>query len=365
VESLAVNAEFWRGKRVLLTGHTGFKGSWLSLWLQKLGATVAGYALQPESKSLFSLARVGDGMQSVLADIRDLDRLQRAFDEFKPQVVLHLAAQPLVTKSYLEPVETYSVNVMGTVHLLEAARRSSSCRVVVNVTSDKCYENKEWSWGYRESDPMGGHDPYSSSKGCSELVTSAYRRSFFEASEARRVGVASARAGNVIGGGDFSQERIIPDFIAAIEAGKPLYLRNPDAVRPWQHVLEPLSGYLLLAEKLWGDPDGYAQGWNFGPSPDDIKPVRWIVEKLSDCWNNKTSWQVNTAPKPHEAHLLVLDSAKARMILGWKPRWTLEEALCAVVEWHIAYRNGVPPRDVIMQQIAAYETKNHSPEACR
>jgi CDP-glucose 4,6-dehydratase len=361
MENLAVNAQFWRGKRVLLTGHTGFKGSWLSLWLQKLGATVAGYALPPESsRSLFALATVGDGMLSVLADIRDLAQLQKSFDDFEPQIVLHLAAQPLVRQSYREPLETYAVNVMGTVHLLEAVRHSASCRVVVIVTSDKCYENNEWPWGYRESDPMGGRDPYSNSKGCAELVTSAYRRSFFETTGARRVAVASARAGNVIGGGDFSKDRIIPDFMAAIEAGTPLYVRNPDAVRPWQHVLEPLSGYLLLAERLWSDPATYAQGWNFGPSPDDIKPVRWIVEQLSECWNGRMSWQVDTAPKPHEANLLVLDSAKARMMLNWKPRWTLGQALQAVAEWHIAHSNGEPLHELTLQQIAAYEANNDS-----
>lgn len=362
VESLAVNAQFWRDKRVLLTGHTGFKGSWLSLWLQRLGATVAGYALPPEhDESLFELAGVGKGMDSKLADIRNLQHLRSLFDSFEPQIVFHLAAQSLVRKSYLEPVQTYEVNVMGTVHVLEAVRGSQSCRVVVNVTSDKCYENKEWAWGYRENDPMGGHDPYSNSKGCSELVTSAYRQSFFKAKNARPVAVASARAGNVIGGGDFSKDRIIPDFMAAIKSGRPLYVRNPNAVRPWQHVLEPLSGYLLLAEKLWDEPDAYAQGWNFGPAPDDIRPVRWIVEKLSDYWNDSIKWEVDTSPKPHEANLLVLDSAQARMMLGWRPRWTLEQSLQAVAKWHIAYKQGEPLRDVVLQQIASYEAAS----ACR
>lgn len=354
-----MNEDFWHGKRVLITGHTGFKGSWLSVWLQKLGADVAGFALPPASaESLFDLAAVGERMHSTFADIRDREALQGAFDRFHPQIVFHLAAQSLVRSSYLEPVETYQVNVMGTVHVLETVRKNPSCRVAVNVTSDKCYENKEWTWGYREADQMGGHDPYSSSKGCSELVTAAYRHSFFEGKSATGVGVgiASARAGNVIGGGDFSKDRIIPDFMAAIARHQPLYVRNPDAVRPWQHVLEPLSGYLLLAEKLWENPQAYAQGWNFGPAPDDVRPVRWIVERLNNYWGERISWEIDTGPKLHEANLLMLDSAKARMLLGWRPRWTLDEALQAVVGWHSAYEKGQPLRQVVMEQIAAYES---------
>lgn len=354
-----MNAQFWRGKRVLITGHTGFKGSWLSLWLQKLGATVAGYALPADSpQSLFDLADVGERMESVYGDICNRESLQDLFETFRPDIVFHLAAQSLVRKSYLEPVETYQVNVIGTVHLFEAVRSNPSCRVVVNVTSDKCYENREWALGYRESDPMGGYDPYSSSKGCSELVTAAYRRSFFEKQDGDRVALASARAGNVIGGGDFSKDRIVPDFMTAIRTGRPLYIRNPDAVRPWQHVLEPLSGYLLLAEKLWEDPAEHAQGWNFGPAPDDIKPVRWIVERLSHYFPGRVSWQLDTAPKPHEAHLLMLDSTKARTLLGWKPRWTLVHALQAVAEWHTAHERGEPLREVVMQQLAAYEAQD-------
>jgi CDP-glucose 4,6-dehydratase len=358
MEDLEVNKAFWRGKRVLVTGHTGFKGSWLSLWLQKLGAQVAGYALPPPAgESLFNLSAVGERMESAFADIRDREALRRAFERFCPEVVFHLAAQPLVRTSYAEPVETYQVNVMGTVHLLEAVRTSHSCRVVVNVTSDKCYDNREWVWGYREHDPMGGHDPYSSSKGCSELVTAAYRRSFFEHADAtEHVGLASARAGNVIGGGDFAKDRIIPDFMAAIAKRKPLYVRNPDAIRPWQHVLEPLSGYLLLAAKLWDQPSEYAAGWNFGPRPDDIRPVRWIVERLSHYYGERLRWEIDSGPKPHEAHLLLLDSAKARLLLGWQPRWTLDAALKAVVDWHSAYENGEPMRDVVLRQIESYES---------
>jgi len=355
VEGLAVNPSFWCGKRVLLTGHTGFKGSWLSLWLQKLGATVAGYALPPApGENLFELASVGERMESVFADIRSLESVQKLVAQFRPEIVFHLAAQPLVRLSYLIPVETYQVNVMGTVNLLEAVRTTGSCRVIVVITSDKCYENREWVWGYRESDPQGGDDPYSSSKGCAELAISAYRKSFFETH--RSVAVASARAGNVIGGGDFSKDRLVPDLMTAIRKCSPLKVRYPNAIRPWQHVLEPLSGYLLLAEKLWGNPQGYSQSWNFGPSLDDARPVRWIVEKVNDLWGEQFSWDLDSEPKLHEAHLLMLDSAKARMMLGWKPRWRLEQALEAVVDWYKAYAKAESLRELVMQQIASYES---------
>lgn len=350
-----MNPEFWRGKHVLLTGHTGFKGSWLSLWLQRLGAIVTGYALPVDSpESLFELGAVGKHMESVYGDVRDLVRLQCVIDKYQPEIVFHMAAQALVRKSYREPVETYAVNVMGTIHLLEAVRRSQSCRAIVNVTSDKCYENKEWAWGYRESDSMGGRDPYSSSKGCAELVTSAYWHSFYEPQKESIAAVASARAGNVIGGGDFSKDRIVSDFMSAISRGEPLHVRNPHAVRPWQHVLEPLSGYLLLAEKLWESRE-YAHGWNFGPAPDDIQPVCWLVERLNHYWGEHIDWQIDTAPKPHEAHLLLLDSAQSRMQLGWKPRWSLDQAIKAVVEWHKAHSRSEPLREIVMQQIASYE----------
>ena len=358
MEGVGMNEDFWRGKRVLITGHTGFKGSWLALWLQKLGATVAGYALPPTApNNLFELAAVGNQMESICADVLDRRRLDGLFAAFRPEIVFHLAAQPLVRKSYREPVETYMVNVMGTIHVLEAVRATESCRVVVNVTSDKCYENKEWVWGYREDEPMGGYDPYSSSKGCAELVTAAYRRSFFEAQREQRVALASARAGNVIGGGDFSEDRLIPDFMTAIANGKRLYIRNPEATRPWQHVLEPLSGYLLLAEKLWHEPARHTQGWNFGPAPDDIRPVRWIVERLRDLSSREVAWDIDTATKPHEARSLVLDSTKARTILGWQPRWTLDHALRLVVEWYESFDRGDSIREVVLQQITSYETE--------
>jgi len=351
-----MNSQFWRNKRVFLTGHTGFKGSWLSLWLQKSGAVVAGYALPPPSaESLFELASVGNGMESTLADVRNLAELRRSIVRFEPEIVFHLAAQPLVRLSYEEPVTTLEVNVMGTIHLLEAVRATKACRAVVVITSDKCYENKEWEWGYRESEPMGGFDPYSSSKGCAELVTSAYRRSYFESLAGRHVGLASARAGNVIGGGDFARDRLIPDLMAAIQKRMPLKIRYPDAIRPWQHVLEPLSGYLALAEKLWAHPREFSEGWNFGPSLDDTRPVRWIVEKLSELWGGGFSWEIDGQPVPHEARFLTLDSSKARLKLGWRPRWNLGQALDAVVAWNRAYERRESLRDVVAQQIAAYE----------
>ena len=357
VEGLAVNTQFWSGKRVLLTGHTGFKGSWLSLWLQKMGASVAGYALPPgPGDSLFELASVAKDMDiSVYADVRHLDRLNEVIGDFRPEIVFHLAAQPLVTVSYLKPMETFQINVMGTVNILEAVRRSACCRVVVMITSDKCYQNSEWVWGYRESDPLGGRDPYSSSKGCAELVTAAYRQSFFGTGGANQVAIATARAGNVIGGGDFSKDRLVPDVMAAALSNRPLRVRCPDAVRPWQHVLEPLSGYLILAEMLWNDPTRYSQSWNFGPLQNDSRSVRLVLETLSDCWGRRIPWELDSEPVPHEAHLLTLDSAKARALLGWKPRWNLERALQAVVEWYRAYKGNEPLRELVMQQIASYE----------
>ena len=276
-----IDADFWRGRRVFLTGHTGFKGGWLALWLQRLGADVTGYALDPPTTpSLFAVARVGAGMRSIINDIRDAETLAQAMREAQPEIVIHMAAQPLVRYSYQAPVETYATNVMGTVHLLEAVRQTDSVRAVVNVTSDKCYENREWVWGYRENEPMGGYDPYSNSKGCAELVTAAYRNSYFNPAQYSQHGVAlaSARAGNVIGGGDWAEDRLIPDILRAIAAGEAVNIRSPHAIRPWQHVLEPLSGYLLLAQRLIEDGPAHAEGWNFGPSEEDARPVQWIVE---------------------------------------------------------------------------------------
>jgi CDP-glucose 4,6-dehydratase len=356
MEGLGMNNNFWHGKKVLVTGHTGFKGGWLALWLQKMGAEVTGYALAPKGPDgLFELASVGEGMQSVIADIRDLDTLKGVFNRFRPEIVFHLAAQPLVRLSYEQPVETIEVNVMGTVKLLEAIRTTQSCRTVVSITSDKCYDNKEWVWGYRETDPLGGRDPYASSKGCAEIVNAAYRQSFFEAPGQRPVALATARAGNVIGGGDISRDRLVVDIMSAIVKGKPLNIRSPGAIRPWQHVLEPISGYLLLAEKLWAQPKEFAQSWNFGPPAEDAKPVRWLVEKLNERWGEGVDWKLDSGPTVHEANALTLDSTKSQMILGWKPRWTLDQALTAIVGWYKAYQRGDPIRDVVLRQIAAYE----------
>ena len=347
-----MNPAFWQGKRVLLTGHTGFKGSWLSLWLQSMGAQVTGYALAPPTNpSLFEIAEVAEGMTSVIGDIRDLAKLQAVFAEHQPEIVIHMAAQPLVRYSYQNPVETYSTNVMGTVHVLEAVRNSPSVKAVVNITTDKCYENREWVWGYRENEPMGGFDPYSNSKGCSELVTSAYRRSFFQD---KGIALASARAGNVIGGGDWAADRLIPDILRAFEQNQPVIIRNPHATRPWQHVLEPLSGYLTLAELLYTDGQACAEGWNFGPHDDDARPVQWIVEHMVSSWGNGASWQLDGGVHPHEANYLKLDISKAKARLGWQPRWALSAALEKITAWHHAYLASTNMHEFTMQQIANY-----------
>lgn len=352
-----MNPAFWKGKRVLLTGHTGFKGSWLSLWLQSMGAQVVGYALAPPTNpSLFDVAEVGKGMTSVIGDIRDLDHLRKVFVEHQPEIVIHMAAQPLVRYSYIEPVETYSTNVMGTVNLFEAVRSTASVKVVVNVTTDKCYENREWVWGYRENEAMGGYDPYSSSKGCAELVTAAYRNSYFHPDkyQTHGIAIASGRAGNVIGGGDWAEDRLIPDIMRAITEGKSVHIRNPHATRPWQHVLEPLSGYLALAQKLYEDGANYAEGWNFGPNDEDAKPVQWIVEKLTQTWGEGASWILDGGDHPHEAHYLKLDCSKAKARLDWHPRWHLEETLGAIIEWQRAYRDGKNMQALTLRQISAY-----------
>lgn len=349
---------FWAGKVVLLTGHTGFKGSWLSLWLQSLGAKVVGYALQPPTNpSLFATANVAEGMTSVEGDVRDLSALTNVFEKYQPEIVIHMAAQALVRRSYNSPVETYSTNVMGTVNLLEAVRNTGSVKVVLNVTSDKCYENREWIWGYRENEPMGGYDPYSNSKGCAELVASAYRASFFNPDQyaKHRVAVASARAGNVIGGGDWAEDRLIPDIMRAIVQGKPVQIRSPHAIRPWQHVLEPLSGYLVLAQKLHENGAAFSEGWNFGPNDEDAKPVSWIVDRLTTMWGEGAAWALDGGNHPHEAHYLKLDCSKAKARLGWHPRWHLEEALAAIVEWHRAHQAGSNMREITLRQIAAYD----------
>ena len=348
-----MNTDFWRGKRVFLTGHTGFKGGWLSLWLQAMGAEVHGYALRPPTETnIFTVAQVGSGMaSSVISDIREADLLRRAMSAARPEIVLHLAAQPLVRYSYSHPAETYEVNVMGTVHLLEAVRATSGVKAVVNVTTDKCYENREWAWGYRENEAMGGFDPYSSSKGCAELVTSAYRQSFLEPAG---IALASARAGNVIGGGDWAEDRLIPDFLRAMDAGEMLKIRSPQSTRPWQHVLEPLSGYLMLAERLYTDGLSFAEGWNFGPSDEDARPVRWIVERMAQM-REDVRWQCDETPQPHEANYLKLDSSKAQSRLCWQPHWRLKTALQRTIDWHEAWRNGADMHQVTLAQIADYQ----------
>lgn len=352
---MTLNANFWRGKRVFLTGHTGFKGSWLNLWLQSLGANVHGLALEPPSEpNLFSVARVASGMAShTIGDIRDLATVKNALQACQPDIVILMAAQPLVRLSYAEPVETYVTNVMGTVHLLEAIRQTDSVRAVVNITSDKCYENKEWPWGYRENEPMGGYDPYSSSKGCAELVTTAYRNSFFNPAKHAEHGVAigSGRAGNVIGGGDWAADRLIPDILRAIETGQAVNIRSPHAIRPWQHVLEPLSGYLILAERLFTDGPAFAEAWNFGPADEDAKPVQWIVEQLTAQWGEGARWVLDNNPQPHEAHYLKLDCSKARNKLNWVPRWNLNRALQAITTWQRAYLQGQDMQSICQMQI--------------
>jgi CDP-glucose 4,6-dehydratase len=330
----SVNPVFWQGKRVLLTGHTGFKGSWLSLWLQSLGAVVRGVSLAPPTEpALFNVARVADDMDHQIADIRDYDKTRSLMSEFQPEIVIHMAAQPLVRLSYQQPIETYATNVMGTVHVLEAARHAGSVRAVVNITTDKCYENKEWVWGYREDEPMGGYDPYSNSKGCAELVSHAYRASFLET---EGIAMATARAGNVIGGGDWALDRLVPDILRALEQDKPVQIRNPHAIRPWQHVLEPLSGYLILAEDLYAHGQSYAEAWNFGPRDEDAQPVQWIVERLCETWGHGASWTQQPGEHPHEAGYLKLDISKARHRLHWAPRWSLQTALAHIGSWHQA-----------------------------
>ena len=337
MENMAINKNFWKGKKVLVTGHTGFKGSWLSLWLQSLGAEVVGVSLDvPTTPSLYEQANVSENMISLREDIRDVVAIRKIFQDHLPEIVFHLAAQPLVRLSYREPVETYEINVMGTLHVLEGIRSVDSVRSAVMITTDKCYQNKEWVWGYRETDTLGGHDPYSSSKGAAELLISSYRNSYFPQDKysEHKTAIASARAGNVIGGGDWAEDRLIPDIIKAFQNNEKVIIRNPKSTRPWQHVLEPLSGYLKLAEQLEKNGDQYAEAWNFGPAEIDARPVQWIIEKMVKLWGENANWINDKSEHPHEANYLKLDCSKAHMMLNWYPRWDLSETLLRIVEWH-------------------------------
>ena len=353
-----VDPVFWKGKKVFLTGHTGFKGGWLSLWLASMGAKVTGYALAPNATpNLFNILEIDSLIEkSHIGDIRDLADLQNAMTESRPDVVIHMAAQPLVRYSYANPVETYATNVMGTVHVLESTRSIDSVRATVVVTTDKCYENKEWVWGYRENDPMGGYDPYSNSKGCAELVTSAYRQSYFSGSNLINQ-VASARAGNVIGGGDWSEDRLVPDAIKAFEKNVPLMIRNPLATRPWQHVLEPLSGYLILLQALYEQGSYFATGWNFGPRDEDNRAVQEVVDLLIASWGKTARWEKAGLEQPHEANLLKLDCSKAHTQLGWIPKWDLEVATQKIVQWQKAYQAKDNMREVSLRQIREFQGK--------
>jgi CDP-glucose 4,6-dehydratase len=350
---VAIDPDFWTGRRVLVTGHTGFKGAWLSLWLQALGADVTGLAPGPPTQpSLYGVARVGGRMRECAVDVRDPEAVSAALRRSAPEIILHLAAQPMVRRALRDPAMTYEVNVMGTVNVLEAVRLAAGeVRAVVVVTSDKCYENPGVaSKRFVESDPLGGDDPYSSSKACAELVTAAYRSSFFADGDAPRL--ASARAGNVIGGGDWGEDRLLPDAVRAVESGEPLRVRNPQAVRPWQHVLNPVSGYLQLAEALWRGEA--ARAWNFGPSEQDVRTVSWIVERLGVLWDGALGWEIDLGPNPPESGHLALDSADAERLLGWRAAWPLEDALERLVEWHRAQRSGRDMRRVSLEQITSY-----------
>ncbi len=356
LEVMAIKS-FWRNKRVFLTGNTGFKGSWLSIWLDSLGAEVYGYALKPNTApSLYELCSLNRITRTTIADIRDAGRLQKAVLAARPEIIIHMAAQPIVRQSYKDPRETYETNVMGTVNLLEAVRKCGTARAVVNVTTDKCYENKERLRGYKEGEPLGGYDPYSSSKACSELVTAAYRDSFFNPKDykSHRVAVASARAGNVIGGGDWAADRLIPDILEAFLNGRKVLIRSPRAVRPWQYVLEPLGGYLLLAQRLFEKGPVCSGAWNFGPEESDAKNVEWIVKRMCSKWGGGASYILDKGRHPHEAHYLKLDCAKALSGLGWRPRWNIETAIDRLIAWTLAYRSKASMREVTLGQIKEY-----------
>jgi len=348
-----VDSSFWLNKRVFVTGHTGFKGSWLTLWLNEMGAIIKGFSLAPNTEpNLFTEANVSLGIESEIGDIRDSESIKKSIIAFEPEILIHMAAQPLVRLSYNQPAETYATNVMGTLHVLEAARCCKNLKSIVAITTDKCYENKEWDWGYRENEAMGGHDPYSSSKGCCELLISSYRQSFFNNSDSANL--ASARAGNVIGGGDWSKDRLIPDILKAFEKSKPAIIRNPLSTRPWQHVLEPLSGYLVLAKKLYEEGDKYAEGWNFGPRDQDCQPVEQILNSLVSSWGGNASWQLDKNNNPHEAGFLKLDCSKALQKLKWQPKWDLQYTLNSIINWHKAWLSGSDMTKESINEIKKY-----------
>ena len=348
---------FYRGRKVFITGHTGFKGSWLCILLNWLGADVYGYALEPPTNpNFYNIAAIDQTVSSTIGDIRDYDLLSETIKKVMPDVLIHMAAQPLVRQSYIDPRETYEINVMGTVNLLDISRKLGGIKAILNVTTDKCYENKEWHWGYRENEPMGGYDPYSNSKACSELVTSSFRSSFFNPGEYKKHGVAiaSARAGNVLGGGDWSEDRLIPDFIRAIMDGKKMKIRNPYAIRPWQHVLDPLSGYLKLCQKLYTEGSDFAGGWNFGANDDDAKNVEWITRKVCELWGGDAGYELDSSIQPHEANYLKLDCSKSKALLGWNPKWNIEVTLKMIVDWYKEYLNDSDLRTVTVNQIEQY-----------
>ena len=349
-----INPDFWQGKKVFITGHTGFKGSWLSLWLKKLGALVKGYSLLPPTNpSIYELCDIASCMETEIGDIRDLSRLKSSLKSFYPDILIHMAAQPLVRHSYVDPVETYQTNVIGTVNILEAARTLDNLKVIINITSDKCYQNNEWEWGYREHDPIGGDDPYSSSKGCAELVSTAYRKSFFDLADSPKR-IATARAGNVIGGGDWANDRLIPDILRAFEKSETVKLRNPNAIRPWQHVLEPLSGYLMLAQQLWTSNANYLSTWNFGPYPESVVPVSIVAESMALKWGNDAKFEMAIGDHPHEATSLKLDISRALSQLDWTPKLSLTKALGLVIDWHKAYLDGQNMQELTIKQIKIF-----------
>ena len=351
---MEIDSNFWNGRSVFITGHSGFKGGWLSLWLKEMGANIYGYSLEASTNpNFFNIINLGYKIHnSVVGDIRDLPGLTKSMQEAKPSVIFHMAAQPLVRQSYKDPIETFTTNLIGTINVFEAARKIETVETIVNITTDKCYENQEWDRPYQETDRLGGYDPYSSSKACSEIATSAYRNSFL--SEAG-IKLASARAGNVIGGGDWAVDRLIPDFFRSIDNNETLRIRSPQAVRPWQHVLDPLSGYIMLAEKLVINSSNYSEAWNFGPEQSGAKTVLWVLDRLSEKFTN-SRWEIENTKQHHEASLLKLDISKAKSKLGWKPRWCLETAIDNTVEWYQAFKENKNMEDFTIKQIKLYQS---------